>query len=465
MLRNRTNLYNAPVIYANETYRYGGLGTQRGFNEEELYATAQTTFSAEYRFLVDRNSFAFLFFDQSWYENNAEAYYKDAPYGFGAETRMIIRKYSKHQSKADSVASLLQAEEAKRLQNEVLMENVRLQTQIIALQERIEQNQSNFTAQEKSLKEQLELMAKSFVQQGTQQLKVENELHLQQLLKPFQENLLTFRKEVQEQKEKGIEQYSSMREMIGNLHKQHTEMHSTAQNLVDALRGEQKMQGDWGEFSLERILETSGLEKGIDYKTQDSFRDESGRHQRPDVVVYLPDNKHIIIDSKVSMNLAKHILSVKNHIRLLGDKNYSDLEGISSPDFVLLFIPLESSFALAIKEEPAIYEQALAKKVVLVTPSTLLATLKTVSSIWKHEKQTKNAIEIAEQAARLYDKFVGFIDDMEKIGQKQLDAQKAYSDAMNKLSEGKGNLIRSSEKLKELGVKSRKDIDKKYLEE
>lgn len=386
------------------------------------------------------------------------------------------------QSKADSVASLLQAEEAKRLQNEVLMENVRLQTQIIALQERIEQNQSNFTAQEKSLKEQLELMAKSFVQQGTQQLKVENELHLQQLLKPFQENLLTFRKEVQEQKEKGIEQYSSMREMIGNLHKQHTEMHSTAQNLVDALRGEQKMQGDWGEFSLERILETSGLEKGIDYKTQDSFRDESGRHQRPDVVVYLPDNKHIIIDSKVSMvaferfvnaedeqtkkaELAKHILSVKNHIRLLGDKNYSDLEGISSPDFVLLFIPLESSFALAIKEEPAIYEQALAKKVVLVTPSTLLATLKTVSSIWKHEKQTKNAIEIAEQAARLYDKFVGFIDDMEKIGQKQLDAQKAYSDAMNKLSEGKGNLIRSSEKLKELGVKSRKDIDKKYLEE
>lgn len=386
------------------------------------------------------------------------------------------------QSKADSVASLLQAEEAKRLQNEVLMENVRLQTQITALQERIEQNQSNFTAQEKSLKEQLELMAKSFVQQGTQQLKVENELHLQQLLKPFQENLLTFRKEVQEQKEKGIEQYSSMREMIGNLHKQHTEMHSTAQNLVDALRGEQKMQGDWGEFSLERILETSGLEKGIDYKTQDSFRDESGRHQRPDVVVYLPDNKHIIIDSKVSMvaferfvnaedeqtkkaELAKHILSVKNHIRLLGDKNYSDLEGISSPDFVLLFIPLESSFALAIKEEPAIYEQALAKKVVLVTPSTLLATLKTVSSIWKHEKQTKNAIEIAEQAARLYDKFVGFIDDMEKIGQKQLDAQKAYSDAMNKLSEGKGNLIRSSEKLKELGVKSRKDIDKKYLEE
>lgn len=378
--------------------------------------------------------------------------------------------------------SRTESEALKTLHTNTQMENIRLNTQLGALQERIEQNQSNFSAQEKSLKEQLELMAKSFVQQGTQQLKVENEQHLQQLLKPFHEKLISFQQEVKEQKEKGIEQYSSMKEMIGHLHKQHTEMHSTAQNLVDALRGEQKMQGDWGEFALERILETSGLEKGIDYKTQDSFRDEHGHHQRPDVVIYLPDNKHIIIDSKVSMvaferyinaedevtkrdELNKHILSIRNHIRQLGDKNYSSIESLSSPDFVLLFIPLESSFALAIKEEPALYELALSKKVVLVTPSTLLATLKTVSSIWKHEKQTKNAIEIAEQASRLYDKFVGFIADMEKIGNKQLEAQKAYTDAMNKLHEGNGNLVRSAEKLRELGVKSKKEIDKKYLED
>lgn len=378
--------------------------------------------------------------------------------------------------------SRTESEALKTLYTNTQMENIRLNTQLSALQERIEQNQSNFSAQEKSLKEQLELMAKSFVQQGTQQLKVENEQHLQQLLKPFHEKLISFQQEVKEQKEKGIEQYSSMKEMIGHLHKQHTEMHSTAQNLVDALRGEQKMQGDWGEFALERILETSGLEKGIDYKTQDSFRDEHGHHQRPDVVIYLPGNKHIIIDSKVSMvaferyinaedeatkrdELNKHILSIRNHIRQLGDKNYSSIESLSSPDFVLLFIPLESSFALAIKEEPALYELALSKKVVLVTPSTLLATLKTVSSIWKHEKQTKNAIEIAEQASRLYDKFVGFIADMEKIGSKQLEAQKAYTDAMNKLHEGNGNLVRSAEKLRELGVKSKKEIDRKYLEE
>lgn len=378
--------------------------------------------------------------------------------------------------------SRTESEALKTLHTNTQMENIRLNTQLSAFQERIEQNQANFSAQQKSLKEQLELMAKSFVQQGTQQLKVENEQHLQQLLKPFHEKLVSFQQEVKEQKEKGIEQYSSMKEMIGHLHKQHTEMHSTAQNLVDALRGEQKMQGDWGEFALERILETSGLEKGIDYKTQDSFKDEHGHHQRPDVVIYLPDSKHIIIDSKVSMvaferyinaedeatkrdELNKHILSIRNHIRQLGDKNYSSIEGLSSPDFVLLFIPLESSFALAIKEEPALYELALTRKVVLVTPSTLLATLKTVSSIWKHEKQTKNAIEIADQASRLYDKFVGFITDMEKIGSKQLEAQKAYTDAMNKLHEGNGNLVRSAEKLRELGVKSKKEIDRKYLDE
>lgn len=365
---------------------------------------------------------------------------------------------------------------------EVKMENVRLETKTQSLEERIAQNQENYIIQEKTLKEQLDLMAKSFVQQGTKQLKDENEQQLQQLLKPFEEKLTIFRKEVQDQKEKGIEQYSSMKEMISHLHKQHSELHSTAQNLVDAFRGEQKMQGDWGEIALERILETSGLVKGTDYHTQDSFKDEEGRQQRPDVVIYLPENKHIIIDSKVSLvaferyinateeivkkaELAKHILSIKNHIRLLGDKNYSHLEGLSSPDFVLLFIPLESSFALAIKEEPSIYDQALAKKVVLVTPSTLLATLKTVASIWKHEKQTKNAIEIADQAGRLYDKFVGFVVDMEKVGQRQQDAQKAYSDAMSKLKDGNGNLIRSAEKLKELGVKSKKEIDSKYLEE
>jgi len=364
--------------------------------------------------------------------------------------------------------------------HELSAENIRLNTELTFLQKQIEQNRQYQAEQEKKFTQQVEILAQSLVQRGTQQLKTENQASLQQLLRPFQDNLLRFQQEVQQQKEKGIEQHAAVREMVNYMHKQHQQLHSTTQNLVDALRGEQKMQGDWGEFSLQRILEISGLEKGTDYKTQDSWKDEHGKLLRPDVVVYLPDNKHIVIDSKVSLvsferfinandpqikkeELAKHIISVKTHIKLLADKDYSSLNELGSPDFVLLFIPLESSFALAIKEEPSIYEQALSKKIVLVTPSTLLATLKTVSSIWKHEKQTKNAIEIAEQAARLYDKFVGFVEDIEKIGQKQTEANRAYSDAMNKLTEGRGNLIRGAEKLKELGVKSRKELDKKYL--
>lgn len=359
---------------------------------------------------------------------------------------------------------------------------VELSTMNNALKETMDRDKSDLHEKQKELKEQLELVGQSMVQQGTKLLKTENQENLATLLNPFKEKIAAFEKEIRENKLKDIEQFATMKEMVQSLSKQHSEMHSTAQNLVDALRGEQKVQGDWGEMALERILETSGLENGREYKTQDTFRDENGNFLRPDVVVYLPDNKHLIIDSKVSLKafeqyinatneldrkaeLARHILSIKTHIKQLGEKNYSHLSDISTPDFVLMFIPLESSFALAIKEEPDLYTQAWDKKVVLVTPSTLLATLKTVSSIWKQEKQTKNAVEIADQASKLYDKFIGFIGDMESIGKKQSDAQDAYNAAMNKLKDGNGNLIRTAQKLKELGVKSKKDIDKRYLEE
>jgi DNA recombination protein RmuC len=246
------------------------------------------------------------------------------------------------------------------------------------------------------------------------------------------------------------------------------------------LRGENKVQGDWGEMALERILESSGLIKGQEYETQSSFRDEEGNLQRPDVIIQLPENKKIIIDSKVSLRaferyineddnelkkeaLKDHILSLKTHIKQLGEKDYSHLTDINSPEFVLLFIPLESSFALAVKEEPDLYELAMKQKIVLVTPSTLLATLKTVDSIWKHERTNKNAQVIAEQAGRLYDKFVAFVADLEKVGKKQEEASDAYDKAMNKLKTGNGNLMISAEKLKILGVKTKKNLDNKNL--
>lgn len=347
------------------------------------------------------------------------------------------------------------------------------------LYERLEKQSAN---REKELVGNMKLYSDQLIARGTQAMRKENEVHLQQMLQPLHENIVQFRSEVVEQKERGLVQHTELNQLIRSLHLQHREMHSTAQSLVDALRGDQKMQGDWGEFSLLRLLETSGLEKGVDYKTQDVWRNDQGNVLRPDVVVYLPEEKHLVIDSKVSLvaferyinaeeqevrtsELQKHVASLKTHISKLAEKNYADLTGLSSPEFVLLYIPLESSFALAIKEEPALFELAFSKKIVIVTPSTLLATLKTVSSIWKHEKQTKNALEISEQAGRLYDKFVGFIDDLEKVGAKQIDAQKAFSDAMNKLKDGQGNLIRSAERLKELGVKSKKEIDKKLLGE
>lgn len=360
--------------------------------------------------------------------------------------------------------------------------NIQLSTQLESLTERLDRERTIALEKQKELKEQLELVGNELINKGTKQLKTENIEGLSSLLLPFKEKLTAFEKEVRDNSKKDIERFAAMEAVVKSLSEQHAKMNNTAQNLVDALRGEQKVQGDWGELALERILESSGLENGREYETQSTYKDENGRLLRPDVVIHLPENKHIIIDSKVSLKafeqyinsdnanekklaLSHHILSVKNHIKQLGDKNYNYLPGIESPDFVLMFLPLESSFALAIKEEPDLYQMAWDKKVVLVTPSTLLATLKTVSSIWKQEKQNKNALEIATQASRLYDKFIGFISDMEQIGKKQKDAMEAYDGAMNKLSTGKGNLVRSAEKLKELGVKSKKQLDQKFLQD
>ncbi len=349
-----------------------------------------------------------------------------------------------------------------------------------SLEEQLQQEKDAHSQKQQELKEQLELMGKDLVRQGASVLKTENEEKLNAILEPLKERINAFEKEVREANRLGTERHVSMEAVIKTLSDQHTKMNTTAQNLVDALRGEQKVQGDWGELALERILEASGLEKNREYFVQNSFKDAEGNNLRPDVIIQLPENKQIIVDSKVSLKafeqfvneedeqkrkglLQQHIQSVKTHIKQLSEKDYTKIPEITSPDFVLLFIPLESSFALAMKEEPNLYQQAWDKKIVIVTPSTLLATLKTVGSIWKQELQTRNAKEIAEQAGRLYDKFVGFVSDMEKIGNKQREAANAYDAAMNKLHTGNGNLIRSAEKLKKLGVKSGKDIDPKYL--
>jgi DNA recombination protein RmuC len=347
-------------------------------------------------------------------------------------------------------------------------------------QKQLTDEKVNYIEQKEFLTQQLQLMGKDLVEQGSKTLKTESHQKLNELLNPFKEKLELFEKEVRENNKRGIAQYSDMSAVVKTLSEQHDKMKSTAQNLVDALRGENKVQGDWGEMALERILETSGLIKGQEYETHSSFRDAEGNLQRPDVIILLPENKKIIIDSKVSLRaferyineedavlkkeaLRDHLLSLKTHIKQLGEKDYSHLAEVNSPEFVLLFIPLESSFALAVKEEPDLYELAMKQKIVMVTPSTLLATLKTVDSIWKHERTNKNAVAIAEQAGRLYDKFASFVSDLEKIGKKQSEASEAYGKAMNKLTTGTGNLMVSAEKLKKLGVKTKKNLDKQIL--
>lgn len=346
----------------------------------------------------------------------------------------------------------------------------------------LEMEKTQAIEKQKELKSQLELVGKDIVTQGNKALKTENEEQLRQILTPLKEKLEKFEQKVTENKEHDIERFANMETLIKTLSEQHSQMHNTAQNLVNALKGEQKTQGDWGELALERILEFSGLEKGREYNIQPSYQSDKNERMRPDVVINLPEDKHIIVDSKVSLKafeqyineddyelkqvaLTNHIISIKAHIKGLGDKDYSHLPDLTSPDFVLMFMPIESAFSLAMKEEPMLYQEAWKRKIVIVTPSTLLATLKTVEGLWKQERQNKHAFEIAEQAGRLYDKFVGFVGDLEKVGVKQKDANAAYDDAMSKLKDGRGNLTRTAEKLKELGVKSKKQLDKKYLDD
>jgi DNA recombination protein RmuC len=251
-------------------------------------------------------------------------------------------------------------------------------------------------------------------------------------------------------------------------------------NLTKALKGDSKMQGNWGELILERVLEKSGLEKGREYEVQQSFITEDGTRVFPDVVINLPDGKKMVVDSKVSLIsyekyineeddilkasfLKEHLNSIRRHVEQLGAKNYHDLYQIESPDFVLLFIPMEPAFAIALNEDATLYNKAFEKNIVIVTPSTLLATLRTIDSMWTNQKQQENAFEIARQAGALYDKFEGFVSDLVKIGKKMDEAKTEYQGAMNKLFDGKGNLINSVERLKKMGAKAKKSLPENIL--
>ena len=336
----------------------------------------------------------------------------------------------------------------------------------------MEELQNKFTTE-------FENVANKILKNHSEEFTKTNVKNIGEILNPLKEKLREFEKKVNDAYDKELRDKVSLREEVKKLYELNTKISDDANNLTKALKGDSKKQGNWGEIVLEKILERSGLTKGIEFEMQVSVKSDEGKRYQPDVVVFLPEKKHIIIDSKVSLTayerlvnaneeeerkryMNEHILSIRRHIKELSEKNYQSAKDMNSPDFVLLFIPIESSFGVAVQADQQLFNDAWTNKIVIVSPSTLLATLQTISSIWKQENQTRNAMEIAKQGGALYDKFVGFVNDLEKIGKNVHQVQESYEEAMKKLSTGSGNLINKAESIRKLGVKTSKRLPDKF---
>ncbi|MEN9907020.1 MAG: hypothetical protein RLZZ540_161 [Bacteroidota bacterium] len=333
--------------------------------------------------------------------------------------------------------------------------------------------------QEKFTKE-FENLANKILDEKSSKFTEQNKENMKNILSPLQDKIQLFEKKVEDTHKESIDYHAALRQQILGLREMNIQMSKETLNLTKALKGDSKMQGNWGELVLERVLEKSGLEKGREYEVQQSFTTEDGNRVFPDVVINLPDGKKMIVDSKVSLTayekyineedddlkiayLKEHVNSIKRHVEQLGNKNYQDLYQIESPDFVLLFIPIEPAFAIALNEDTGLYNKAFEKNIVIVTPATLLATLRTIDSMWTNQKQQENAFEIARQAGALYDKFEGFVGDLIRIGKKIDETKIEYSGAMNKLVDGSGNLITRVEKLKKMGAKAKKALPESII--
>ena len=354
--------------------------------------------------------------------------------------------------------------------NEANLENLQLKNN--------EQKEDVEKLQEKFTKE-FENLANKILEKNSSKFTEQNRENIKNILTPLQEKIQLFEKKVEDSQKESVGMHSALKEQLANLQAQNLKITQEAENLTKALKGDSKMQGNWGELVLERVLEKSGLEKDREYSVQQSFTREDGSRVLPDVVIHLPDGKKMIVDSKVSLtdyeryvnsedefrekHLKNHINSLRKHVSDLSAKKYEDLYEMESPDFVLLFVPIEPAFAIAINNDNALYNKAFEQNIIIVTPATLLATLRTIDSMWNNEKQQRNAIEIARQAGALYDKFEGFVTDLTKVGKKMDEAKTEYKGAMSKLVEGRGNIITSIEKLKKMGAKAKKSIPEPIL--
>ena len=350
-----------------------------------------------------------------------------------------------------------------------------LQDKLEFQKKEMEQLQLKFTTE-------FENIASKILKQNTVDFSMSNQKSITEMLLPLKEKIQVFEKKVEDTYEKGLKDQTDLKAELKKLHDLNLKISDEANNLTKALKGDVKKQGNWGEVILERILERSGLTQGREYTRQANIVADNGQRFQPDVVIHLPDNKHIVVDSKVSLVayerfvnaesekdrrvfVKEHLLSLRSHIKGLSEKNYQHNPAFNSPDFVLLFIPIESSFSMAVQEDQELFTYAWDNKVVIVSPSTLLATLRTISSIWQQENQTRNSLEIARQSGALYDKFVAFITDMESMGKSLETARKTYDLAVNKLYVGSGNLVRRAENIRKLGAKTTKELPPEMVNE
>ena len=349
------------------------------------------------------------------------------------------------------------------------------------LNEKIKEAQETKEETEERLTKEFENLAHKILDLNSEKFKKQNKEQIGTLLSPLSEQIEKFKKKVEDTNEKGVERNAMLMQKIISLESLNNKLSQDALNLANALKGDSKTQGDWGESRLELLLEKSGLTNGVHFSTQAAYKDDEGKLKKPDFIINLPDNKHLIVDSKVSLTayveyynaedeiteqqaIKRHLDSIKRHYMELSDKDYPNLYGINTPDHVLMFVPNEPALMLALNEDKNLYLNALEKNIVLVSASTLLATLSTVASIWKQEDQKRNALEIAKEGGLLYDKFEGFVQDLIKVGKSIKSSKDSYEDAMSKLTEGRGNIIKKIENLKDLGAKTKKSLPQNIID-
>jgi DNA recombination protein RmuC len=397
-----------------------------------------------------------------------------------SEIRLLIDRESRLASRGNELEAEVASERLKAEEAGVKLAG--MEADFRNMNEKLLTQKTEIAEMQQRLTSEFKVLANEILKQHATEFTQSNQKNIGEILNPLKEKIKDFEEKVQKAYEQEGRDKSSLKTEILHLLELNKRLSEDAENLTKALKGDVKKQGNWGEMVLERVLERSGLVKGENYLREYTAINRHGESIRPDVVIKLPDNKHIIVDAKVSLVayegyvnaddqgmkdkfLRQHIDALRSQIKILSEKDYQGSEMFDTPDFVLLFMPMESAFSLALQNDPELFGYAWDRKIVIVSPTTLLATLMTISAIWKQEKQTQNALEIARQGGALYDKFVAFIADLEKMGTQMKQLESTYSEARNKLSEGRGNLVVRAESLRKLGAKISKVIPGNYLSE